>query len=102
MNLPIILTDETYGILSAADITCKVMPDSWVFIDGRLNKWDNFTEELNSGDISFDSIKVSLRRFAAIARLLKDYEQSDYEETLEEESNLRTAEHIKLRSGSRK
>ena len=91
-----VLSEDGYSILSESDITCGIVPDGWIFVDGRLNKWDNFIKELNEGDLSFKSIKVGLRRFADLTQLISYYEQSNTKSSDEEESDLRTEKYTEF------
>lgn len=71
------MPQESYEVLMDAKIVCGHVPDSWAFVDGSLTRWNNLIEGLTQGTLSFDSIKVGVRRFADLTNLLKGYEQSN-------------------------
>lgn len=71
------ITSKGFGFFDGVDIVAGVLPDRFVFVDGKLNTWDNVLSEVNKGEIKFSSIKVSVRLFSSLIKEMKEYEQDN-------------------------
>lgn len=68
------LSSKAQKILTVSNIVCGAVPDGFAFVDGKLNTWDNFMRKLSEGLGTFNSIKVSPKRYADLIGSLEDYE----------------------------
>lgn len=77
---PLFINKEGYNVLDDADIDCVIIPDRFLFVDGKLERWDTFVEDLNRGLLFFKRLKVSLGQFVILSGALNEYEQSNTKE----------------------
>lgn len=68
------LSTKAQRIIITSNIVCGLVPDRFAFVDGKLNTWDNFMWKLSRGLGTFNSIKVSPKRYADLLGSLEGYE----------------------------